>query len=52
MQHGLSIDMLFNQIRTVSLDQNQLFFRLRRDNEHAVLKSKAICVASFTPRRM
>ena len=36
MQYGLSIDMLFKQIRTVSLDKNHSFFRLSKTNYYAV----------------
>ena len=44
MQYGLSIDMLFNHIRAVSLFKNHLFFRLRE----IILQYKLIC--SFSCR--
>ena len=40
MQYGLSIDMLFKQMRTVSLDKNQSFFRLSKNNYYAVTSLK------------
>ena len=39
MQYGLSIDMLFDHIRAVSLFENHLFFRLRE----RILQYKLIC---------
>ena len=36
----LSIDMLFKQIRTVSLDKNHLYFRLSKNNYYAATSLK------------
>ena len=40
MHYGLSIDMLFKHIRTVSLNKNHLFFRLSKSNYYAVTSLK------------